>query len=54
MIGRSKRQSLADERNVPGPGAYNYKTQSNLPQFSIPRSQSTWMKNSVNPGPGTY
>ena len=54
MIGRSKRQSLADERNIPGPGSYSYNAQSTLPQFSIPKSQSSWIKSSPNPGPGTY
>ena len=54
LIGKSKRQSLADERDIPGVGSYTFKHQSTLPQFSIPKSQSGWIKGSSNPGPGTY
>lgn len=39
---------------VPGPGAYTAKAQSSLPNFSIPKSNSSWLKHSQTPGPGTY
>lgn len=38
---------------MPGPGAYNPKERSTLPQFSIPKSGST-AKVSSSPGPGSY
>ena len=54
MFGKSSRPSMANEKGAPGPGAYTAKYQSTLPEFSIPRSSSTWLKGSLNPGPGAY
>jgi hypothetical protein len=53
-IGKEKRNCLGTESFVPGPGAYEIKANSTLPQFSIPKSKSNWIKSSGNPGPGQY
>ncbi len=54
-MGKDKRSSLANESNVPGPGSYTAKIQqATLPQFSIPKSNSSWIKPNFTPGPGTY
>lgn len=54
IFGKEKRYNLANERQIPGPGAYNAKLQTTLPQFSIPRSSATSIKTSFTPGPGSY
>lgn len=45
---------MANENNIPGPGAYNSKLQATIPQFSIPKSNTSSLKPSSTPGPGTY
>jgi hypothetical protein len=54
VFGKEKRSNLANERQIPGPGAYNAKLQTTLPQFSIPRSNVSSLKTSLTPGPGSY
>lgn len=40
---------------MPGPGAYNSKSNNaTLPMFSIPKSNTSWIKSTNNPGPGDY
>jgi hypothetical protein len=45
---------LANEKNIPGPGAYSAQLQNTLPQFSIPKSNISSIKPSSTPGPGSY
>lgn len=45
---------MGDKAKNPGPGSYTFNYHSSLPQFSIPKSNSNWMKGTANPGPGTY
>jgi hypothetical protein len=54
IFGKQKRATLADEKLIPGPGAYNAKLQTTLPQFSIPKSNTSFIKPSSTPGPGSY
>jgi hypothetical protein len=54
IFGKQKRASLADESKNPGPGSYSFRYQSTLPQFSIPKSNTSWIRGSSNPGPGSY
>lgn len=54
IIGKEKRPSLGKETTIPGPGAYSAKLQSTLPNFSIPKSNLSWLKPAPTPGPGTY
>lgn len=54
IIGKEKRPSLGKETTIPGPGAYSTKLQSSVPNFSIPKSNVSWLKSAQTPGPGTY
>lgn len=53
-FGKEHRNSPPKDINLPGPGAYESKLQTNLPQFSVPKSNASWIKASLTPGPGTY
>jgi hypothetical protein len=54
VFSKDKRSSLGNDNHLPGPGAYNAKLQATLPNFSIPKSNTTWLTPSKTPGPGTY
>jgi len=54
IFAKEKRASIANEKPVPGPGAYNAKLQNTLPQFSIPKSNTSSIKPKLTPGPGSY
>jgi Sperm-tail PG-rich repeat len=54
IFSKDKRSSLGMDNHLPGPGAYNAKHDNAQPNFSIPRSNTSWIKSSSTPGPGTY
>lgn len=54
LFGKEHRNSPPKDVYLPGPGAYENKLQTHLPQFSIPKSNTSWVKPSFTPGPGTY
>lgn len=39
---------------VPGPGSYNLKELAEMPKFSMPKANKSWIKSSTVPGPGNY
>ncbi len=39
---------------VPGPGSYNLKELTDMPKFTMPKANKSWIKTSNVPGPGNY
>ncbi len=53
-LGSSSRKGLEKNADIPGPGAYNIKDSTELPKFSIPKSNVSLIKSTNVPGPGKY